>query len=530
MYSYFKRFFHLLLLGAVLFFSCSEETSPPVPVSTKVTFSIDLLEFDAANSRLTNTRIENISTISLTIGSEQQEDIKFEKAVDKPVDNGTALEVEGIELFPGEYYLSELLIKDNEGLVLYATPLKGSTLEKDFSNTLPFYFTISEGTQRIEDIKVLNTLGWIPEDFGLTGIELAFKEGPDCDGGVFEGNVSFTSQDEINEFASLCYTEINGDLRISIFDRPLDLTPLSSLRAIEGTLYIWGAEYLPGNGNTLVSLEGLHNVTQVGVISFKYLHDVQSLEGLRGLKEVELLYMNDVAKVRNLKGLENLEKCRLLRVDDFSSIVNLEGLSALSQLDFLQLTKLPELTSFQGASSLSHIGSLQLFRLDKLTSLAGSFNPVPLEINTLSLNSIPLKDLKGLFSEDLRIKGGLGIVRLDQIESLEGLFFTEEIEVVNISFNDKLRDINGLSGIKTIKNMMEISGNELLKSLDGLESLESISGTAATALKVTNNPELTDLCGVKPLLEKKPDLGVVIGENGFNPLPAQIAGGNCSMN
>ncbi|WP_439481656.1 hypothetical protein [Cyclobacterium plantarum] len=529
MYSYFKRFFHLLLLNAVLFLSCSEETSPPIPVSTKVTFSIDLLEFDAENGRLTNTRIENISTISLTIGNEEEGETKIEKTVGKLVDNGTALEVEGIELFSGEYYLSEILIKDNEGLVLYATPLQGSTLDKDFPNSLPFNFTISESTQRIADIQVLNTMGWNPEDFGFAGIELAFKEGPDCDGGVFEGNVSFTSQGEINEFASLCQTEINGDLRISIFDRPLDLTPLSSLKAINGTLYIWGAQYIPRPVNTLVSLEGLHNVTQVSVISFHYLYDLQSLEGLRGLKEVELFYMNEVTKVRNLKGLENLETCRLLRIEDFTSIVNLEGLSALSQLDFLQLTKLPELTSFQGASSLSHIGSLQLFRLDKLTSLAGSFNPVPQEINTLSLNSIPLKDLKGLFSEDLRIKDGLGIVRLEQIESLEGLFFTEEIEVVNISFNDKLRDINELSGIKTIKNMMEITGNELLESLDGLESLESISGAAATTLKITNNSALTDFCGIKPLLEKKPDLGVAIVENGFNPSPAEIAEGNCMM-
>ncbi|TXE16393.1 hypothetical protein ES692_12750 [Psychroserpens burtonensis] len=62
-------------------------------------------------------------------------------------------------------------------------------------------------------------------------------------GGIFNGDVTLTSQTEVNEFGQFSFISVNGDLRIADDAGDIvDLTPLESLTIITGLIRVFSNE------------------------------------------------------------------------------------------------------------------------------------------------------------------------------------------------------------------------------------------------------------------------------------------------
>ncbi len=161
--------------------------------------------------------------------------------------------------------------------------------------------------------------------FSCNNETLDTQEEASCDGGTFVGRVVLTTQAEVNEFGSNCYTKIDGSLRLGITSTwedldIVDLSPLSSLTEIYSTdeEYGFGGRLLVHLKN-LPSLYGLHNITSVGSLNIAYCFELTDFSGLNSLKKIgrfpeienwtgsQTLIIRANPKLASLDGLNNLE-------------------------------------------------------------------------------------------------------------------------------------------------------------------------------------------------------------------------------
>lgn len=229
------------------------------------------------------------------------------------------------------------------------------------------------------------------------------------------GNVTFSTQAEIIAFASNypnC-TEINGNLTIGTSNSNLitSLTPLNNLTRITGELRI-------SNNNSLISLSGLQNITEVGSlwIGYHFSNQLISLSGLEGLTVVNgnvTVGYND--GLTTLTGLDNLQTIggylwiielpaltsisslnNLTTIGSFLNIGYCENLNSIS--GFLNLTSINNtlgigytgLTSLDEFNNLETVnGALQIFQNPNLTNISGLTNISPSSLTSLTIRNNP---------------------------------------------------------------------------------------------------------------------------------------------
>ena len=236
-------------------------------------------------------------------------------------------------------------------------------------------------------------------------------------------NLVFTSQEEIDNFPSNCYScaSINGDVLIE----GSDITNLDSLAYIEeiiGFLNIGGVD---GNPN-LTSIAGLENLSFVGG---------------------ELL-INNNSSLTTLNGLAQSENA--MQLSDLESVggnVEITNNNAL-----LNLVGLEDLTSIEG--------SLIISDNDELLSLAGIENIDPSGISSITITNNPMLSLCSVLSVCNYLDQASAIA--DVYNNAEGCDSEEEVEIncieVSISENEKS---------DMIKIYPNPAGNEIY--IEGLE-------------------------------------------------------------
>jgi len=267
----------------------------------------------------------------------------------------------------------------------------------------------------------------------------------DCD--FFEGNLA------------LGKTGIVSDIH--------DLSPLSMIKGIGGSLIIYGAP-------NLTNLNGLHNIEYVGKdVTFSNNPALNSLQGLKNLSIVGgSLQIGNQPAIVSLAGLEKLE--------------------SIGKDLFLSYT--PNLASLQGLNALSSIGgSLILDHNQGVVSLQG--------LN--SLNSIGL---------DLIIIDNSALVRLDGLENLNvvgrSLHIGRHFSDGNIG-NPSLTNIQALNGLENIGGQLSIVANPLLSVCDLNFVCEFLSkGGPAVILGndtgCENLADVMDACGLTSVREIDP--------------------------
>jgi len=137
---------------------------------------------------------------------------------------------------------------------------------------------------------------------------------------------------------------------ISLSSAVTDLSPLASLRVIEGSLES------PGFNADLETLEGLEQLQSVGEFTF-------SRDGLRRVSGVSNLYevkghfkLFSLANLTDLDGLENLQSTGTLDVMINPVLTNIDGLSGLQRVDGdLRIEGNPELMELDGLKRLERV-------------------------------------------------------------------------------------------------------------------------------------------------------------------------------
>ncbi len=188
-----------------------------------------------------------------------------------------------------------------------------------------------------------------------------------------------------------------------------------------------------------------------------------------------------------------------LRIDDDND----------SNDNITDLTPLAGLTSIGGSLILAENNSLvSLNGLNNITStgtLEFAENTALTDVNLLSLTVV-----NGHF----RVKENPLLPNLDGFSNL-----TNIQKDMDISENNALVNIDGLSFLQSVGGLVRLEQNPLLQNLNGLCQLNSVNED----LTVNNNAQLTDCCGVYPIINAG-GIGQNINMSGNN------VAGNCNNN
>ena len=317
---------------------------------------------------------------------------------------------------------------------------------------------------------------------------------------IFEGSIRLRSQEEVNEFGSNNYEEINGALFIGDNGPSSinDLTPLSSLKSIKYSLHIEQC-------TDLTNLNGLNNISTAGHIYIfrnENLTDITALSNISSITSYGIsIYDND--ELTNLNGLNN--------------ITSLPG--------FLELVFNNKLENTEALSNITYIGGNVEIRANSvLTRLNGLRNVTVIE-GGIIINSCPaFIDLTGF--DSVQSVGSINIVSNHNLVNLDGFKNLNSVkQSLEIRDQQKILNLNGLSNLTSVGHYFRISGLGI-ENLSGLGSLSSIGYN----LEITSNDYLVDFCELQTFLSGDGLMGdYFVQWNKFDPSKQDIIDGNCSQ-
>ena len=389
--------------------------------------------------------------------------------------------------------------------------------------------------------------------------ELNFTTSPSCNGGVYNGNLTFSTQQEVEDFGTKCYVGVAGILQIGNYevktDEITDLSSLSTLEEINGALNIF-------SNKMLTSLNGLEGITQVYSLAIAQNLSLISISGLSNLEIISgsgapnngndgpgiHIWENDA--ITTLDGLEKITIIGSLEISKNPSLISIQGLKNInSSFDGIDLYDNNLLTTLDGFNSLTNIGtycrigfnsklssiealknvksiggSLFISNNNSLTSLQGlnninSVNQIFIESNLMLNSLVGLPNLSTI-ADGLSINGNNTIVDLHGIEgsSLSGR--------LGIQGNSNLTTLSQLNNLTKIGGNTSIINNNKITSLVGLENLIFIDGW----LEIAGNEQLTDFCPLTNLFINGTITDYsIIDSNAYNPSNNDLMSGICSQ-
>lgn len=340
-----------------------------------------------------------------------------------------------------------------------------------------------------------------------------------CDdfGGIFNGDLRLSTQQEVNDFMTFSFTDINGNLIIGDegnYTDITDLSPLASIVSISEDLKIIGNE-------NLQSLTDMNNITHVGnSLRIENNPSLTSLQGFTNLTTLESLHIIENNALTSLAGCENFTSITNVNIADNDALTSLTGFSNTINIQLL----------------LNIIGN------DALTSLQGidTFNLTSQNDLWISNNS-SLTSLQGI--ESINAVRFLRIQNNNALSSLAYLGNLTSVLDIDINDNDALTNLEGLGQLQA--RSLLVSNNDALVSLNGIENI-TITGSTFSLVNIGvrqwegdcggyidgPNPNLTNLCALTSVLINSNwnnNYCVVINNNAYNPTPQDIIDGNCSQ-
>jgi hypothetical protein len=429
-------------------------------------------------------------------------------------------------------------------------------MDTDLSNVKNIDFSISKGAsispnpKEIKDWSKAVTLS-VSSENGKKDYVITIEQINNTNT-TFVGNIRFSSQKQLNEFAKLGYTRIIGEVEFDCDEeyssaskkgQITDLTPFSSIKEVIGNL--WVAEC-----DELQSLKGLNNLQTIG--GSLYINDNESLAdftALENLESVELnLYMStyagnkitDLSCFKNLKsvggdfrveyeganfkGLEKLEKIGGEFNIQGKSVTSFEGLDMLKNVNHLVIYG-TNISSFEGMRNIETISNISITSDSTLTDFQG-LAASNLQIHRFEVHSSVITSLKGL--ENCNRIYNLTIENCSELENLEGLNNVESCTFLRVGYNDVLTNIDALGSLTWCSDII-ITDNALLQNIDGLSKvtenksigiyrnsvLANIDGLKgiekSERVSISDNPKLENIDGLSSL--KTVSKTIIIGNN-----------------
>lgn len=364
-------------------------------------------------------------------------------------------------------------------------------------------------------------------DLGGGNIAQNLSPGGRCaESPVLDADVAITNQAELEELAGC--EEIRGDLLVYIFEGA-DLTPLSSLRSVGGSLTLGesplflsfeaGGDYSEEEAlrvdalferGWLESLAGLENLESVGNLYLVGIGapDLQALSQLRvvtgagGFGVGGTMFVDRARHLRDLSGLEGAEGISNVSVSS-SALESLDGLVLAGDIDGLFLDRCPALVDIDALAGVTSMSNGLFVRETGLEDLSGlsalahagqgaAFSGNPALADASGLNALAVADY--LVFEDN-----------DALLALPSFQQTAALNGIHIVGNDALLEVNlDMPDLQPAQFITLLFGPDELSTLSadrieiqGNASLTRVTSpagfTAAQYLTIEGNPSLTEL-------------------------------------
>jgi hypothetical protein len=330
-------------------------------------------------------------------------------------------------------------------------------------------------------------------------------------GQVWNGNLIFSNQADINNFSNTSYTAVNGGVTI---DDGLDgqhdirnLAGLASLTAVSGPVFIT-------NNNLLVNTVFLNFASIGGILNIQNNPSLSVINGLGNLSflgtQLTIVNNNSLTAVTAFSSLTSINSLRIgqnLLLNNLSGLANLTG--ALQLLLIENNSSLTNISSFSSITNISNLyirSNAALKTLDGLQHLQKSFI-ISIENNTSLVSTAALGNLHV-------VKGGLTIDQNPALANIGGLENLDTLVNLKISRNNAIANIQGPAAGCTTTGRIEIFNNPSLTAVTGF------SGTKISSLHIENNWVLASL-NAFPNLEIASDFKLVNNYDltTINPMP-----------
>ncbi|MBQ4804891.1 hypothetical protein J8L88_18650 [Aquimarina sp. MMG015] len=308
---------------------------------------------------------------------------------------------------------------------------------------------------------------------------------------VWEGNLSISSQADLDNFESNGYTRIAGNFFVGQIENPRS-NQLKTLHKIDGGLWF--------SRNNFIDLEGLENLTSVGELGVMLTSNnfLETIEHLKNLKKAGSIVIDDNPSLISLDGLQNItELTGRFFLADLPLITNLDGFpEAIKEIPGnLYISKLPMITNIDSLQNIEKItGTLNI----NFTSL-NNFNGLS------NLTEIG-EDLRVTYNDDLTtvnfpnlaiVKEYFNIANNENLTSLNFDVLSSHIGTIAIISNPMLSEITGFNNLTTVTDYLSILGNDSLIKIDGFNSLSE--ATENLNLQFRNNDILETISGFNSL-------------------------------
>jgi hypothetical protein len=164
-----KNIFLLISLfaGLMVLSSCNQ-----VEEKGQLTLGLDLVEEGLQKA----TGSQNYLTTALITIKREDGTMVYDKEPIELIRFGDALMTRSLKLPVGAFLLTEFMLTDSSGVVLWATPKEDSKLAGLVNNPLPQYFYIQPNEATSVSIQVIRVGNHQPEDFGYAQFNIDFVE------------------------------------------------------------------------------------------------------------------------------------------------------------------------------------------------------------------------------------------------------------------------------------------------------------------------------------------------------------------
>ncbi|MEJ1241661.1 carbohydrate-binding protein [Chryseolinea sp. T2] len=216
--------------------------------------------------------------------------------------------------------------------------------------------------------------------------------------------------------------------------------------------------------------------------------DITNIDRLSSLVSVSSLFIDNNPLLTSLSPLSNIDSLYHLRINNNGALSTITGFGALHDVFHLEISGNVNLTSISGFNAVQKLGMLIVSDNAKLANITG------------------FQHLTTIKYTNRYSFGNITITNNPELTNFDGLLSVKDVDYIDVSYNAKLRNLHGLSGLRTISGMgVNFSHNAVLEDFDALANTvptvdPRISGSVIVYLD--HNPLLTKPCGVYQIIDK----------------------------
>jgi len=235
---------------------------------------------------------------------------------------------------------------------------------------------------------------------------------------TFEGNISITSADQMQQLLSIC--RVNGNVTIS-------------------------------QSGTIASLTGFNNLIEIsGNLTINNNGSLQLINGFDNLRSVRNLTVNNNVLLQSINGFRNLISARNILIRNNEVLSSSSGFSRLTEareIEFNANINLTELPEFEALAEITN--SLVLFNLGIV-----SFNG---------------------FNNLKHVRDQFGFGTNSNLVSIAGFNELESVREFYIINNPSLQEISSFNNLEQVSSIFEIANNPGISVLNAFQKLERVN-------------------------------------------------------